>query len=297
MSGTRLFSYREGDRSEYLAVYLLSGLGLVTQVPRQEDIGFDLVCSIADQEHGVLTFDYNYLVSVKSVSYPDIELCPPKTGAEDLPHIGWLFKQDSPLFLGVVDKEKTEINLYSTLPVWFIHYENKDCGELILKPRADPMDPSDVGKPKKERELAVLPGRFAYTVDLGHPVVRLHIKDLKDKERLRCIKDQLRECICYARLARMHADLGVPHFYWFARTHPDGSRPTPAFYYDKVSVAPAAEGEVFAQIAPTLIALAMRYQITDDKSKLESVRTLLREVPQEHVPELIRKHLIDVFKD
>lgn len=39
-TGTRFHNFREGDRSEYLAVYLLSRLGLVTQVPRQEDIGF-----------------------------------------------------------------------------------------------------------------------------------------------------------------------------------------------------------------------------------------------------------------
>lgn len=30
MSGIRLYSFSEGDRSEYLANYLLSGLGLVT---------------------------------------------------------------------------------------------------------------------------------------------------------------------------------------------------------------------------------------------------------------------------
>lgn len=64
MSGARLFSFREGDRSEYLAQYLLSGLGLVTPVPRQEDIGFDFVCSIADEQVGVLTFNQQYLVSI-----------------------------------------------------------------------------------------------------------------------------------------------------------------------------------------------------------------------------------------
>jgi hypothetical protein len=44
MSGVRLYNRLQGDRSEYLAVYILSALGLVTQAPRQEDIGFDLVC-------------------------------------------------------------------------------------------------------------------------------------------------------------------------------------------------------------------------------------------------------------
>lgn len=60
-TGTRFYNWREGDRSEYLAVYLLSALGLVTQVPRQEDIGFDLVCNLAEQESGIQSFRHHYL--------------------------------------------------------------------------------------------------------------------------------------------------------------------------------------------------------------------------------------------
>jgi len=72
MSGTRLYNFREGDRSEYLANYLLSGLGLVTVVPRQEDIGFDFYCQLADQEKGNLTFGYPFIVQIKSNSQDEI---------------------------------------------------------------------------------------------------------------------------------------------------------------------------------------------------------------------------------
>ena len=44
MVGTLLDSFRGGTRSEYLAHYLLSTLGVVVQVPRQEDIGADFHC-------------------------------------------------------------------------------------------------------------------------------------------------------------------------------------------------------------------------------------------------------------
>src|SRR5882672_5134928 len=49
MSGVRLYNRRQCETSEYLADHILSALGLVTQVPRQEDIGFDLVCNLAEQ--------------------------------------------------------------------------------------------------------------------------------------------------------------------------------------------------------------------------------------------------------
>lgn len=82
-SPTKLHNPREGDRSEYLAVYLLSRLGLVTQVPRQEDIGIDLFCSLADQESGTLTFGHQFAVSVKSASLPQIILEPPPSEANN----------------------------------------------------------------------------------------------------------------------------------------------------------------------------------------------------------------------
>lgn len=111
MSGSRFHNFREGDRSEYLAVFFFSALGLVTTIPRQEDIGFDLVCSIADQEVGRLTFNHQYLVSVKSLSTPDIELLPAKSDEElektkteeSFAHIAWLFRNELTLLLAVVD--------------------------------------------------------------------------------------------------------------------------------------------------------------------------------------------------
>ncbi len=76
MSGTRSHNLREGDRSEYFAQVLHSGLGLCTPIPRQEDIGFDFVCNLSDQESGILTFGHPYIVSVKSASSAEIDLEP-----------------------------------------------------------------------------------------------------------------------------------------------------------------------------------------------------------------------------
>src|SRR5206468_1915967 len=83
MSGTRSSNFRSGDRSEYLTVYLLSALGLVTEVPRQEDIGFDLVCNLAEQESGILSFRHHHAVSVKSASKPRVVLDPPESKEKD----------------------------------------------------------------------------------------------------------------------------------------------------------------------------------------------------------------------
>ena len=143
-TGTRHPDFRQGDRSEYLAVYILSALGLVTQVPRQEDIGFDLVCNLSERNQyaDLLSFRYHYAVSVKSASKPKAVLAPPKSMESDKNysgHFDWLFNLELPLMLAVVNKNKQTLSLYSTLPAWFLYYLNRnEIGIIELPENAKP---------------------------------------------------------------------------------------------------------------------------------------------------------------
>src|ERR1043165_189330 len=150
MAFSRLcYSFREGDRSEYLAQFLLSAIRLCTTIPRQEDIGLDFLCSIADQEQDVLSFGYPFMVSVKSLSSPNIDLAvPEKRRAQK--HVERLFRQDARLFFGVVDKNTVSLRLFSLLPLWFLFYEGGPvCGSISIRPRLDPTQTGDVGKPTR----------------------------------------------------------------------------------------------------------------------------------------------------
>jgi hypothetical protein len=75
----RSYSFREGDRSEYLAQFLLSALGLCSPISRQEDVGYDFSGSIANQESGLISFGYPYLISIKSQSRRKIVIKAPAT--------------------------------------------------------------------------------------------------------------------------------------------------------------------------------------------------------------------------
>jgi hypothetical protein len=59
-----LFSYRQGDRSEYLAQYMLSAFGLAVKVPREEDIGVDFYCNLAKHVGKKITYFEPYNVQV-----------------------------------------------------------------------------------------------------------------------------------------------------------------------------------------------------------------------------------------
>lgn len=292
MSGTRHYNWREGDRSEYLAVYMFSAFGLVTAVPRQEDIGFDLVCSIADREKGRLSFNNQYLVSVKSLSSPNINLFPTGKDDEELLHFKWLFTQELPLLLSVVDKENEELRIFSTLPVWFLLYENmKDCGSVSLLPRIDLSNTSNVDRPTKGSKVQELPGRYHYDVDLGFPVVRIRLQDLRDEEQLRNAKARLRLVVHHGQLSANYFHFGVPYFYWFAKTSSDGSEAMPAFYATKVPHVQEAQEFVLDRIAPALISLAMHYKDTGQMSKLAAASELLKSAPPASIPTEVKQHL------
>jgi hypothetical protein len=292
VSGVRLYSYREGDRSEYLAQFLLSALGLCTPIPRQEDIGFDFYCSIADQEGGVLTFGYPYLISIKSRSTPCINIEPTSSAIQNnrYQHLAWLFRQEQTILLGVVDKDPMCLRIFSLLPVWFLYYnEGKPIGSVSLNPRFDPKETSDVGHPRCGEELGNWPGHYHYDVDLGHPVAIIDLPTIQDEERLRGTKKLLRLAVEWGEHNLLHSRLLIPHFYWFAKTFPNASAIQPAFYYHPVPREELAMKTILSELAPSLISLALRFKKNEDSESLQACVKLLRQVPPETIPSVVRE--------
>jgi hypothetical protein len=273
MSGVRAYSFREGDRSEYLAQFLLSAVGLCTPIPRQEDIGFDFSCSIADQEEGVLSFGFPYLISIKSQSNPGVQLTPSDTiiAENRTHHFDWLFRQNMPTFLGVVDKDEVKLRIFSLLPLWFLYYDDQPhIGTLTLVPRFDENATHDIGKPQKGKEMDNWPGHYPYTIDLGHPVVILDIPTIQDEDRLLIMKTRFRNAVSFAEQNIQHSRLMIPHFYWFAITNPDASEATPGWWFQAPPQTAGARGRTMSSLAPSLISMAMHFKEAGDTESLQA---------------------------
>jgi hypothetical protein len=296
MSGVRSYSFREGDRSEYLAQFLLSGIGLCVSIPRQEDIGLDFSCNIADQEQGILSFGSSFMVSVKSLSGPTIEL-PAKEHRKDQKHIEWLFRQDIPLFLGVVDKNRVSIRLYSLEPLRFLFYEGglMQCGSLTIRPRFNPEETQDVTRPKQLDELQFWPRMFHYEADLGHPVAIITIESLKDQPTLRKVKDNLRRAVHFARLNLIYSELRIPFFFWFHKTKPDASSFDVAWFCRPMPADVELQQKMMALVTPSLTSLAMYYKSVGKLEKLAALRPVLADFPQDAFPNEIRDRLPELF--
>jgi len=292
---------REGDRSEYFALALLTALGLTTPVPRQEDIGFDFYCSLADQEKGILTFGFPFLVSVKSQSQPNIELEPTETAKRenDQRHIEWLFRLDIPAFLAVVDKANYTMQLYSLMPVWFICYESGPiCGSLHIKPRLNPGDMTDIGRPTKGQEIEGWPGMFHFDCDLGHPTAVVSLETLADPEKIREVKRWIRTAIHLFHMNIVHYHLNIPYFHWIAKTRPEGGNFAAAYCHLGIPNHPNARLDALKALCPSLTSLALNYKERKEANKLEAIRLLLEDLPEiffekeirEQLPEIVTKN-------
>jgi hypothetical protein len=309
MSGVRLHNPRQGDRSEYLAVYMLSALGLVTQVPRQEDIGFDLICNLAEQDSGILSFRHHYAVSVKSVSTPCAVFEPAESKEKDpkyTDHFSWLFHLELPLMLAVVDKKKQELALYSTLPAWFLFHERPDeCGVIELVPRTtnDGTNPV-VDHPKDCGIEAKAGGRKHFEVDLGFPITVLTVKELQDKELLNRKKHSLRRAIELGAESARFAQMGTPYFWWFNVTIPGGyvaGKTSPDGYNGGVAWFVGAcrdvnqLGRMMGGLAPGMMSAALLFKKANRPDLLNSLRDAMRLLPGGSVPPEVQKELPEIF--
>jgi hypothetical protein len=310
-TGVRLYSFREGDRSEYLAVYILSALGLVMQVPRQEDIGFDLICNLSESETGLMSFRHHYALSVKSVSEPRAVLAPPKSKESDASydeHYKWLFNRELALMLGVVDKEKQNLSLYSTLPAWFIFYEQlHDCGIIELVPRVEGDGANtNVDHPKDCGPEPKAAGRKRFEVDLGFPITVVSVQDLANKETLRRKKHSLRRAIDLGAQSARYAQMGTPFFWWFnmtlqtgyifGETNPDGYNGGVAWFVAACRDVNQLQ-QTMTGLAPGLMSAALLFKTAGHLELLKSLRDAMRLLPGGSVPPEVQRALPEIFAD
>lgn len=70
MPGGRLRSFRFGDRNELIAEFVLNTFAFTTRVPRQEDVGHDLLCVLSNLKGDMFWAGPSFTVQVKSEHEP-----------------------------------------------------------------------------------------------------------------------------------------------------------------------------------------------------------------------------------
>jgi hypothetical protein len=168
MVGAVARNFHTASRSEILADYLLSGWGTVTPVRRQDDFGVDLYCTLTASVGQRSTVTDYYSVQVKSNDDPWL--------FKSADEIRWLFDYPTPLFLACLDKTKTVLSIYQTMPRFLAGFWDPPA-QLELIPSA-----ADVGKNAEWRHAE----RFS----LSAPILRVSVQ-LDQREVSKRIADDL----------------------------------------------------------------------------------------------------------
>jgi hypothetical protein len=109
-TGSTVYGFHEGTRSEYFAQCVLSTFGTSVPVPHPEDTGIDFYCTLAERIDQLIWAKASYSVQVKSEGVWVLE------GRES---VDWLIKHPLPLFLGVMDKNTLTFRIYHTAPRFY----------------------------------------------------------------------------------------------------------------------------------------------------------------------------------
>ncbi len=194
MTGLLLATPWEGNRNEAFAEYVLSSVAAVMRVRREADFGLDLLCTLMHYDDGVLHAGRSFGVQVKPVSEPTVTYgrIDGKTGKWKKYEINWLFSQDQPLFLGIVDLQAFSLKIYSTHRMWWIYNEIDNPGQIVLVPEAKPAGQLGIDSRSdrfKKTELSMLNDGtkagdgFSYEIPLGEPVASIQLKQLGSEDR------------------------------------------------------------------------------------------------------------------
>lgn len=298
MSGMLYYNFREGDRSEYLANYLLSGIGLVTPVPRQEDIGFDFYCQLSDQENQHLTFGFPFIIQIKSSSVKSII-----HGSEDQSkwkkdQIDWLKRLEIPLLFGFINKKEMKLDIYNCSPLRYILTSGLEPSMLEFMPRVS-RDESEIHFPKFEKieawNDATKGNGYKHTIDMGNSIITLTNDDIYDKDLLKYKKELLRRVITMEQYNILFSRLKLPYFNWTKTIQTDVDHQGAWFHADFVNE--SLIKNLFNSNAPALISIAINLSKNNRTYLMTAFKQILNEISPELIPEEIRVNFPQLFDD
>ncbi len=296
MAGSLWSPFREGNRSEYLAQYFLSALGVSVNVPRPEDIGIDFYCVLAQETGKRLTFYSPFAVQVGS--YGTKQFCYggyTDKGAWRKEQLDWLFSQELPLFICTIGKEDLSFRLYSTSPMWLIRYQYGDVSEVHLVPDAT----HDIFTQSRE-VVADYAGKGGdgciYRIPLGAPIVALRIEDLKSD-----LVNRARIGLAKAAQAEMlnltYRRLNAHFVQWlFDIISNDDSAATRLGIFYAWNPEPGRNTrEQLKALVPIVVALAHNLKWQKRYNELARLRGIFELIPKEDLPAFVRQNIPEVF--
>lgn len=279
MPGQQLYSYWEGNRSQLLATHILSSVAAVVPVPREFDFGLDLLCTLTRHEGGALYAGRSSGIQVKSASDPIVKYGGlNKQGAWKKYELDWLYGQDQPIILCIVDLKQWRIRLYSTVRMWYLPFKVQKPGEVQLIPdlEFESVAPGLSQNRYKEEPLemtrdgGVAGNGASYRVPLGPPIVDIAVNDEESPEH----RDLIRRCLnAWIELDYRnvrHFRMGIPYYEeWYSWETNVPPSPSTRIWHFWASETEKNIREIFDAIGPAIAALLNNFRAQKQGEKLK----------------------------
>jgi hypothetical protein len=282
MPGVRLSMSWEGSRNELLASYVLSSVATVVRVPRDADFGLDLLCTLTDKKDNLLYAGTAFGVQVKPASQKAVTYGGLNQHKAEWKRyeIEWLYGQDQPVVLCIVDQTKWEVKLYSTNRIWRLRWMNGlETGRVQLAPdceaQADAEEFLWKALPQVDDSPQCGDGR-SYTIPLGRPIFQLLVRDQSLAhsrcDLRRCLDEWLR--LDYKNI--MHHRMDIPYMEEWTEWRPN-EVPLGLKYHVYHNPEPNQNvREILGSIEPAVVALYANLCRQRQLQKLASLRPILR---------------------
>ena len=289
MPGLQLASFWEGNRAQLFATHILSSVAAVVPVPVPMDFGFDLLCTLTRRDRNSLFAGRAFGVQVKSKGDPEIGYGGLNDRGDSKGYeINWLYGQDQPLLVCIVDLKAWTVNLYSTQYMWWVPWQKGTPGQVVLVPELPLEDFTDAeGRSMTDRYRSEpLPlardgtrveDGFSYRVPLGHPIISVSVVH----QEVQAHRDQLRECLNrwlaldYRNI--IHYRLKVPYVEeWIRWVTNEPPEPPGAFWHFSNPTPEYNISTVLRSISPAIASLLHNLSCQQQTDKVEAVRPLAR---------------------
>ena len=300
----RQFSYRQGDRAEYLAQYILSAIAIAVPVPRQEDVGTDFHCSLLRRDGNNLRPTLPFNIQIKSAADKILKDGIRFGGETDAGkwrkhEIDLLCQTDTPFLIGLVDLDKQSLDVFSTITRYFVLSNWQGTGlprEVALMPY-DPLGDSHLGAGTQE-EIAVKEGipYKLWKLTLGQPVVSISIGESEDVEKCEAIKSLLEPFIRMDQENAVCFRVGLGYFDWplIIRT----GKPLREFAAGMSS--PAADSPAVQKQLQTLgrivASLLTSYRVSGRKQEILAWEPCLPQLPIALAPDFVRNSITQALE-
>lgn len=303
MPGLVLDSYYQGNRNEYLAHYILSALGVAVKVHHEEDIGVDFICTLAKKEARRLTFSSSFLVQIKSMSRDnDLTYGGPheKTQQWQKEQINWLFGQDLPFLIGLVDKTKLVLSLYITSNMWSVFYGNERIGQVVLQPNIPPNTEDIIPVPSNmvmtDWPIGIGDGK-KYEIPLGPPIAKISIDETEDRDKVENFRAVLAYFLILEQQNIIYRKLNIHHAKFPRRITTNQKLITNFGVYTAANDEPGANiTQQLETLAPIILVLAYNFKSQKD-SRLNKLKEVVELLPLGEEHSILRRLAPELFDD